>query len=82
MGVETAHHVLNQVAQNRTTFLNSLATDQNAVPFLTVETAAEKLTVLSEREAEFTTLWLENQQVVLKALSHINVGFKHQLVPD
>lgn len=42
-GAGTAHHVLSRVAQNRTTFLNSLATNQNAVPFLIVESAVEKL---------------------------------------
>lgn len=42
-GAGTTHHVLSQVAQNRTTFLNSLATNQNTVSFLIVETAVEKL---------------------------------------
>lgn len=45
-GLETAHHILRQVVQNITTFLNSLATDQNNVPFPTIETAAETSTLL------------------------------------
>lgn len=38
-GLETAHHILRQVVQNITTFPNSLATDQNNVPFPTIETS-------------------------------------------
>lgn len=39
LGLETAHHILRQVVQNITTFSNSLATDQNNVPFPTIETS-------------------------------------------
>lgn len=60
-GLETAHHVLKQVVQNMSTLLNSLAPDQNAVPFLMVGTAAEVSTLCRDRETESTTVCWQNK---------------------
>lgn len=60
-GLETAHQVLERVVQHTSALLNSLATDQNAAPLLTVTTAAETATLLCDRETEFTRVCWQNK---------------------
>lgn len=59
--LEMAHHVLNDVVQNITTSLNSVATDQHTVPFLTVNTSMEISTLFWKRKIEFATVCWKNK---------------------